>query len=89
MPDMAESSSEIELRARELVLYELSGMPSGHVHHARYILSPRTDAVQIEVHKRAAELHRELIAAATEVWDRRDQQVLADAEKTAKENRHA
>lgn len=80
-----ESSSEIELRARELVLYELSGHPSGHIHHARFILSPRTDAAQIEVHKRAAELYQELLAAATEVWDRRTQRALADAETIARE----
>ena len=61
--------ADIETRARDLVLYELQGHPSGHVHTARYILSPTTEAAQIAMHERAAELYAELIAGAPGIWD--------------------
>lgn len=77
---MIESSSEIDRRAQELVLFELSGYPSGHQHYARYSLSPRTEAVQIEVHKRSAELYVELIDAAPGIWNGRNKGI-ADAER--------
>jgi hypothetical protein len=88
MADMAESSSEIDRRAQQLVLFELTGRPAGHVHHARYVLSPTTEAVQIAVHERAAELYAELIAAAPGIWNSRDR-LIADAENAMKEARRA
>jgi hypothetical protein len=85
MSDMVESSSEIDrqAQAQELVLFEMSGYPSGHIHLARYILSPTAEAVQIEVHTRAAELYAELIAAAPDIWNQRAQGI-ADAEDAMK-----
>ncbi len=79
MPDFV-SSSEIDRRAQELVLFELTGYPSGHVHTARYILSPTADAVRVEIHKRAAELYAELIEAAPGIWNGRDA-LIADAKQ--------
>lgn len=63
------STAEIEAAARELVMYELSGYPSGHIHTARHTLSPKTDAADIAVHERAARLYQTLTAAAPQVWD--------------------
>lgn len=78
MPDMTESMSEIDARAQELVLFELSGKPSGHVHYARTPQQPAADeAVRIAVHERAAELYAELIAAAPGIWNERNQ-LIAD-----------
>lgn len=65
---MAESMSEIDRQAQELVLFELSGKPGGHLHYARCILSPRNEAVRIAIHERAAELYSEPIAAAPGIW---------------------
>lgn len=82
MADTVESS-EIDRLAQELVTFELSGSPTGHIHYARRVLSPRDRAVQIAVHERAAELYEELIAAAPRIWNGRDQGI-ADAESAMK-----
>lgn len=85
MPDMTESMSEIDRRAQELVLFELSGMPEGHRHYAGtpQQMLPADEAVRIAVHERAAELYAELIAAAPGIWNGRDQ-LIADAENAMK-----
>ena len=62
------TSPEIDRRAQDLVIFELSGKPSGHVHYARTCLSPKDQADAIAVHERAAELYAELIAAAPGIW---------------------
>lgn len=86
MSDMAESHSDIDQRAAELVLYELSGQPRSHRHFAQHILSPRADAVQAATHERVAQLYEELIAAAPGIWNGRDEGRIAAAEAYIKEN---
>lgn len=62
--------ADIETRARELVMYELSGKPGSHVHYARTPQQPTADEpMRIAVHERAAELYAELIAGAAGIWD--------------------
>lgn len=62
------SPADIRRKAQEIVIFELQGKPSGHVHYARTSLSPKDQADAIAVHECAAELYAELIAAAPEVW---------------------
>lgn len=83
MPEMAESMSEIDARAAELVLYELSGLPRSHRHFAA---TPQSgyglgdEATRVATHERAAQLYEELIAAAPGIWNGRDEGRIAAAE---------
>lgn len=83
MPEMAESSSEIDRRAAELVLFELSGLPRSHRHYAA---TPQSgyglgdEAVRVATHERVAQLYEELIAAAPGIFNGRDEGRIAAAE---------
>lgn len=83
MPEMAKSMSEIDARAAEIVLFELSGLPRSHRHYAA---TPQSgyglgdEAVRVAVHERAAQLYEELIAAAPGIFNGRDEARIAAAE---------
>lgn len=74
---------DIDARAAELVLYELSGLPRSHRHYAA---TPQSgyglgdEAERVAVHERAAQLYEELIAAAPGIWNGRDAARIAAAE---------
>lgn len=74
---------DIDARAAELVLYELSGLPRSHRHYAA---TPQSgyglgdEAERVAVHERAAQLYEELIAAAPGIWNGRDEGRIAAAE---------
>ncbi|HEU5429594.1 MAG TPA: hypothetical protein VFU74_22125 [Actinocrinis sp.] len=74
---------DIDARAAELVLYELSGLPRSHRHYAA---TPQSgyglgdEAERVAVHERCAELYEELIAAAPGIWNGRDEARIAAAE---------
>lgn len=74
---------DIDARAAELVLYELSGLSRSHRHYAA---TPQSgyglgdEAERVAVHERCAELYEELIAAAPGIWNGRDEARIAAAE---------
>lgn len=78
---MAESGSEISIRAEKRVLAALEMWAGRERVIARDCLSPRTDAVQIEMHLFAAELYEQLAEAAPGIWHGRDA-LIAAAEAT-------
>lgn len=78
---------DIDQRAQELVLYELSGLPRSHRHYAA---TPQSgyglgdEAERVAVHERVAQLYEELIAAAPGIWNGRDEARIAAAEAVIK-----
>jgi hypothetical protein len=78
------TDAHISTRAEERVLSELAVRAKQHRVIARECLDSRTQAVDIEMHKFAAELYEQLLAAAPGVFNDRDA-LIAAAEDAMKE----
>jgi hypothetical protein len=86
MADMAESGSDISIRAEKRVIDELSVRIKQHRVIARECLTSPVHAAEIEMHLYAAELYVQLVAAAPDIFHNRAR-AIADAEATKGEPR--
>lgn len=77
MSGMAESGSDISIRAEKRVIDELSTRITQHRVIARECLTAPLHATEIEMHLYAAELYVELVKGAPDIFHNRAQAIAA------------